>query len=222
MSNASAREKIYANPGNPEVLRWVPEDAKCVMDLGCGSGGNASQLAARVERIDGVTLSDDEAARARKFCREVFVHNLEEGLPPGTHPPYDVILASHVLEHICFPEKLLRDVAAQLSPDGILIVALPNLMNFKYRFPLLLGKFEYEDGGIMDNTHFRWYTFASARRLLEAHGFRVIRAYASGHFPMPLFGRLVPSALRRWIDGCATRFSPGFFGVQLIYVAVKD
>ena len=184
-----------------------------------GAGGNASTLASRVQRIDGVTLSDDEAARAKQFCREVFVHNLEEGLPPGTQPPYDVVLASHVLEHICFPGKLLRDVAAQLSPEGILIVALPNLMKYKKRFPLVRGKFEYADGGIMDNTHFRWYTFETGRRLLESHGFSVIRAYASGHFPLPFIRRLLPGSLQRWIGNCATKMSPGFFGVQLIYVA---
>ncbi len=221
-TNASVRTKVYANTGNPEVIRWVPDGTRSILDLGCGAGGNAGALAGRADRIDGVTLSEDEAAIAREVCREVFVHNLEEGLPHGTHPPYDVVLASHVIEHICFPAKLLRDVAAQLAPGGRLIVALPNLMNFKYRFPLFFGKFEYQDGGIMDNTHFRWYTFKSGRRLLEAHGFRVVSAYASGHFPMPLIGRLVPSAIRRWIDRCAARISPGFFGIQLIYVAVKD
>ena len=222
MSNANVREKVYANDGNPEVLRWVPSSARRILDLGCGAGGNAAALAGRVERIDGVTLSEGEAIRAREICNEVFVHNLEEGLPLGTQAPYDTVLASHVLEHLCFPEKLLRDVAEQLTPGGTLIVALPNLMNFKFRIPLILGRFEYQDGGIMDNTHFRWYTFKSGRLLLEAHGFRVIRAYASGHFPMPFIRRLVPSAIQRWIDHAATSFSPGFFGLQLIYVAVKD
>ena len=222
MSNASVREKVYANDGNPEVLRWVPSSARRILDLGCGAGGNAAALSGRVERIEGVTLSEEEASRAREVCHEVFVHNLEEGLPRDTHPPYDVVLASHVLEHICFPEKLLRDVATQLTPGGTLIDALPNLMNFKFRIPLIMGRFEYQNGGIMDNTHFRWYTFKSGRRLLEAHGFRVVRAYASGHFPLPFIGRLMPPAIRRWIDLGATRFSPGFFGVQLIYVAVKD
>ena len=221
MSNASVRDKVYENAGNPEVLRWVPDRVKSVLDIGCGAGGNAARLADRAERIDGVTLSEDEAVRARQFCKEIFVHNLEEGLPPGTHPPYDVVLASHVLEHICFPDKLLRDIAAQLSPEGILIVALPNLMNYKCRVPLLLGKFEYADGGTMDNTHFRWYTFASGRRLLETHGFRIVRAYADGHFPLPLIRRFIPASVRRWMGNCATKVFPGFFGVQMIYVVRK-
>ncbi len=221
MSAASVREKVYANGGNHEVIRWVPPTAKYVLDLGCGAGGNASILAAKVGHIDGVTLSEQEAEKARQFCSEVFVHNLEQGVPPGAQASYDVVLASHVLEHICFPEKLLSDAAARLSPEGVLIVALPNLMNFRYRLRLIFGRFEYEDGGIMDNTHFRWYTFASGRRLLESNGFRVVHAYAESHMPLPFIGRLIPAGLRKSITRFAGRILPGLFGVQLIYVAQR-
>jgi 2-polyprenyl-3-methyl-5-hydroxy-6-metoxy-1,4-benzoquinol methylase len=212
----SVAHKTYGGNTNAEVLRAVPTSARTVLDLGCGAGGNAGALAARGVVVDGVTLSEDEAVEARRVCRSVWVHNLEAGIPDEATGPYDCCICSHVLEHICFPEALLADVRGVLAPGGTLVVALPNLMNYKTRFALMRGRFEYENGGIMDNTHFRWYTFDSAQRLFERHGFVVTRAWAEGSFPLKGVRKLLPG-LARDVDRAATSVAPGVFGWQLLY-----
>lgn len=212
----SVAHKTYGGNTNAEVLRAVPTSARTVLDLGCGTGGNAGALAARGTIVDGVTLSEEEAAAARRVCRSVWVHNLESGIPDAAMGPYDSCIASHVIEHICFPEALLAGVRRVLAPGGTFVVALPNLMNYKTRFALMRGRFEYEDGGIMDNTHFRWYTFDSAQRLFERHGFVVTRAWAEGSFPLKGVRKVVP-ALARGVDRAATSIAPGVFGWQLLY-----
>jgi len=215
----SVAEKTYQNAGNPAVTRWVEPEDRSILDLGCGAGDNARILAHQDRTIEGVTMSDAEAGIAAEFMRAVYMHNLEGGLPAAASGPYDVVIASHVLEHICFPAAVLQGVRARLSPRGRLIVALPNLLMLKYRIRLLMGIFEYECGGIMDDTHFRWYTFASGRKLLERAGFQVIHASVEGHLPLGPLRKILPSSLQAWLDRAACAWWPGLFGSQLIYVA---
>lgn len=203
------------------MIRWIEPEDRTVLDLGCGTGGNARTLTMDGREIDGVTLSADEAALAAGTMRQVVVHNLETGLPKSLPGPYDVVLASHVLEHLCFPSALLQDIRASLAPKGRLVVALPNLLKLNYRLRLLLGRFEYESGGIMDDTHFRWYTFESAQRLLETAGFQIRHAYAEGHLPLGPMRKWLPQTWAKKLDGFVCRLFPGLFGAQMIYVAVN-
>lgn len=212
----SAAEKVYANSGNLEVLSKVPEDAKKILDIGCGAGDNARQLMREDRTIIGLTLSEDEAKIAGEFCDRVIVANVEQGLPEPMSG-VDVAICSHILEHICFPEKLLAGVRQSLSPNGRLIVALPNLMWYRTRFRILMGRFEYEPHGIMDNTHFRWYTFKSAQRMLEQNGYVVESAHAKGDLPLGPIRRLLPKSWFVFPDKLACRVFPGLFGFQMVF-----
>ena len=214
----SVASKIYRNQGNPEVLKRVPAQASRILDIGCGAGDNAAQLKGKGASIDGLTLSEDEAVLAREVCENVWIHNLEAGLPDAVEGPYDAAICSHVLEHICWPEKLLAGVRRVLRPDGRLIVALPNMLTARNRFRIMLGQWNYTRSGLMDNTHFRVYTFKTAQEMLRKNGFELVEATATGALPIPGWGRL-PKSIRGGIDGAATWLAPGFIGHQLLYVA---
>jgi hypothetical protein len=58
--------------------------------------------------------------------------------------------------------------------SGLIVVALPNMANITVRLKLLFGKFDYQERGIMDKTHLRWFTRRTARKLLEDHGYRIV------------------------------------------------
>lgn len=212
-------EKVYENIGNSAVLIEIPHDCGRVLDLGCGAGDNAKILFAAGKVVDGVTLSVSEASLARPYCANVVIGDLERGLPAGLATSYDTVIASHVLEHICYPEKLFSDLRPVLLPTGLLVVALPNILFWRYRLRLLFGCFEYETSGIMDNTHFRWYSYRSAQRLLVENGFEVLKARAEGSFPLPLVRRFLPKSMSRAIDNFAASLLPGLFGYQFIITA---
>ncbi|MDR3546905.1 MAG: class I SAM-dependent methyltransferase [Candidatus Pacebacteria bacterium] len=211
---------MYRNQGNIPLLDLLsPAHFGAVLDIGCGAGDNARILAVRGWSVDGITLSQAEQESARLICSDVWVHDLDTGLPDETAGPYDVAVLSHVLEHLRNPEALLCRVRKILKPGGKIAVALPNILNWHQRLLFLFGRFEYTDQGIMDITHIRFYTFSSARRMIEACGYNVVRAKASGSIlpwgPLRKAAPLLTSSVDRlfcWI-------SPGLFGRQLLYLA---
>lgn len=217
MTNVPVSHKIYQHSGNQAVVDLVPAEARAILDVGCGAGGNARLLRLRGAVVDGVTLSPAEADLARAECRSVWLHDLEDGLPAEATGPYDAVLCSHVLEHLRFADAVLRGARSVLRPGGALVVALPNMLFYRNRLRLLCGQLEYESGGLMDETHFRWYSFASAQRLLARHGFVRDIAVAEGSLPLPGLRRIIPARLLAPLDRLAVRLFPGLFGYQLLY-----
>lgn len=212
-------ERCYQNLGNPALLKMINlTQAGRALDCGCGAGDNAHVLASRGWEVIGITISPDERSKAAQHCSHVYVHDLECGIPEEVSGPFDLIIFSHVLEHLFNPSRVLRDAERVLAPGGSVAVALPNVLTWRIRLEFLAGRFEYQKGGIMDDTHVRFYTFESGKRLLEAHGFHVSEATADGSFPFRYLRRLMPR-VARYLDHQACELRPGLFGWQLLYIA---
>lgn len=215
--------RYYDSPSNESLLKLV-EGVKPgrALDCGCGAGGNARVLASLGWQVDGVTLSPAEQSSAQRYCRKVLVANLENGIPDELTDKYDLIVMSHVLEHLVGSSTLLKLAAGLLAPNGVLAVALPNVVFFKQRLKILFGNFNYESQGIMDSTHVRFYTFQTGRELLESNGYRVIAAKGDGGIPQPGLRRILPKSLTEGIDRLGCRSLPGLFSWQLLYLAQLD
>lgn len=171
----SSKEKHYSNSGNEKILSLIRIPNSTILDVGCG-GGNAKALHKASHTLDGITISEQEKAESSNFFRSIVIYNIEQGLPSEyMSNKYDYVLCSHVLEHICYPNKVINDIKKTLKDDGTFIVALPNIMHYKSRISLFMGNFDYQETGIWDYTHFRWYTFKTARKLIESHGFKIVQ-----------------------------------------------
>lgn len=212
--------RCYHNEGNAALLELIPaRPGLRVLDCGCGAGDNARRLAARGCSVTGITISPVELELASSFCQRVCLGDLNQGLPEMVGTGYDIVVMSHVLEHLANPSTLLRDAKKALREGGMVAVALPNVAFYPLRCRLLLGRFEYTETGVLDSTHLRFYTFDSGKRLLEASGYRVLVARASGNFPLWRLRAMMPGRLVDRINGTAVRLFPNLFGVQSLYLA---
>jgi SAM-dependent methyltransferase len=217
--HSECANRIYQNAGNLALLGLISSKlAGHALDCGCGAGDNARILSLRGWEVDGITISPDEQSKASQVCKTVHIADLESGIPPVISGGYDLVIFSHVLEHLRNPSRVLKDVHRVLVPGGIVAVALPNVLSWRYRLRFLLGRFEYEEGGIMDTTHVRFYTFASGRKLLESNGFLISTATVEGIFPLARKIRL-PSRIVGLLDRFVGSYGPGLFGWQLLYIA---
>ncbi|HEV2904904.1 MAG TPA: class I SAM-dependent methyltransferase [Pyrinomonadaceae bacterium] len=199
---------------NEAVLARVPKTTRRLLDVGCGTGelGHEVKKAFACEVI-GVTNCEQEAATAAANLDQVILDDLND-FDPSTLGVFDCIVCSHVLEHLTQPEKVIQRLRRVLTSDGTLIVALPNVLHWRQRLEFARGRFRYTDGGLMDQTHYRFFDWQSAQRLLNDSGCTIIEREAEGTFPL---SRFLSRAGRR-VDRAAVASMPGLFGFQFLFV----
>ena len=215
-------ELTYCNQGNAGLLNLLDPTPGTVLDCGCGAGDNARILSERGWKVTAVTIDPREASAVRPFCETVHLANLEEGLPSEILGHFDVILASHVLEHLASPERLLYDARHRLIPDGALAVALPNIAHYSQRVLRLRGGFDYTETGQLDRTHLRFYTYKTAIQLLEQNGYDLIDARVEGTLPWWKARPLVSLGPVRQLDQWGVRRMPNLLGRQSLMLAKPD
>lgn len=174
MNSVSSTE--YYELFRSELLPLIPDGnpGASVLDIGCASGKMLRHLRGRgYDTTVGIELIPTVAERARQLAEVSAVHCLDidlKGLPESIGN-FDLVVVSHVLEHLRDPWSLLQRVADHLKPGGCVIGALPNLRHHTVTWNLLArGRFDYVDHGILDRTHLRFFTESSLRTLVQQAG----------------------------------------------------
>ena len=60
-----------------------------------------------------------------------------------------------------------------MSSGSSVLACLPNAQHWSVQARLNCGAFRYEESGLLDRTHLRWFTRTTALELFESCGFRV-------------------------------------------------
>lgn len=107
-----------------------------ILDIGCVAHDEArmqspdwlhARLASAASSCLGVDVLDDGVAAMNRAGFEAIVHDLSTG--PGRlaeGPPFDVIVAGELIEHVPDLTMLFRAAHDLLAPDGELILTTPN------------------------------------------------------------------------------------------------
>lgn len=166
-----------------DIIEQISIKPRRVLDIGCGSGSTLKLIKEHFPNAItvGIEAFKEAAENARKVCDEVHCLDLNEcQLSSSTLGEYDLIMCSDVLEHLVDPQRTLKELKELLSPNGVLLISLPNIRFIGVSLPLLLwGKFEYQDSGILDKTHLRFYTKSSAKKMIENSGYTIDRIVPS-------------------------------------------
>ena len=219
MTTIDCSQKIYRNAGNISLLNILPKSKGRVLDCGCGAGDNAHILNTQGWAVTGITISPLEQQIASSYCEKVYLADLDHGIPENVGVGFDLVLMSHILEHLIHPERLIEDSKHVLNPNGMIAVALPNVLAYRNRLRFLFGKFEYESGGVMDGTHVRFYTFSTGAELLRSNGYHLILCKADGSLPFGRMHKILPAPLVEAMNHWACHWWPGLFGLQSLYLA---
>lgn len=201
---------------------------KEVLELGSSTGYLTRQMKANNCQVDVVEIDKDDAKTAGKFARKTYIGSLENPEVIGKiDNKYDVIVASNILEHLVNPSKILRLIKEKLKKNGQILIALPNIACWAIRKELFFkGKFDYQETGILDKTHLRFFTFFTAQNLIKESGFSILEIFPTEvsyplHFRILKFGYLC-RVLDRVIGSKLFKVFPNLVSSHILIVAERN
>lgn len=203
-----------------EVLQNIPQSR--VLDLGCADG-QLSEVAVLLGHE--VTAVDIETGPKSSTQVKFFQHDLENDLPISLTEKFDVVLCADILEHLRKPDVMLFKLLPRLSSRGIILVSIPNFGHWYPRIRTLLGRFDYDARGILDQTHLRFFTRRSFSKMATKAGYKVKRLSVTGT-PFEVMLREAPKRNFSWsflistlsnIDRIFCKVRPTLFAYQFIF-----
>jgi 2-polyprenyl-3-methyl-5-hydroxy-6-metoxy-1,4-benzoquinol methylase len=180
-----------------EFQRLAPATGR-VLDVGCGRAALGGAIRGLGWEVWGVEQSGEACATAEKRLHRLVqsdLHDLATVRAALGETPFDALVFSDVLEHVYDPRTVLENYLEFVKPGGRVLISVPNMVVWTNRLRLLLGRVEYDDTGVMDRTHIRFFTFKTARRLVEATGCAVERVAST-----PYLVRAVLPPLKRFLS----------------------
>ena len=210
--------KPSAHSSHGRVLQMMQERQPMkVLDVGCGAGWLATALAQQGHHVTGVDVAAEPGVEQRM---EHFVQaDLERGLPDAAGDGFDVVVAADVIEHVRTPERLLAEMAQRLRPGGTLIASVPNISHWYPRGRTAMGLFDYDQRGILDATHLRFFTRRSFERTCRQAALVPVARRHTG-LPFDALGVATDRSLGRvaaLIDRALVRAWPTMFAYQFVY-----
>jgi methionine biosynthesis protein MetW len=156
-----------------KIFDWVEPRTK-VLDVGCSTGFLGERL--KKEKgctVHGIEIDKESCMTASKRIDKVICADIERQDINTEKNYYDCIIFADILEHTSNPEEVLEKFTRYLKRDGSVFVSLPNVAHPLVRLKLLFGGWNYTKYGILDDMHLRFFTYKTARQLLESAGLKI-------------------------------------------------
>ncbi|MDK2798758.1 MAG: hypothetical protein PWP27_510 [Clostridiales bacterium] len=143
-----------------------------VLEVGCACGATLLQIKNIYQNAElyGVELNENAADIAKTFAN-IKVGNIENDTFDYEEEFFDYIIFADVLEHLYDPYKVLKNMAKYLKKDGKVMASIPNVTHYSIIRSLLNGNWTYENAGILDKTHIRFFTLSEINKMFSEAGY---------------------------------------------------
>lgn len=172
--NYENKNKDYYQNVRLDLLSLLTFNKKYkVLEVGAGHGETLiylkeKEIAHEVVGID-IVESKDNSNIDRFIFQDIENVNLSE-----YKNYFDVIILADVLEHLVEPQRILEKIKEYLKDDGEVLISIPNIRNIKAIYKVFFkGDFSYEERGIFDYTHLRFFCKRNIKQLVIDSGFRI-------------------------------------------------
>ena len=168
--------QVYYTDPREEMPGFIPVSCKRILEVGCGEG-NFGLLLKQREGVEvwGVELSEASAAIASTRLNRVFAGDFYHNYPALPKKYFDCLVFNDVLEHFTDPERALELCRDILVPGGYIVSSIPNVRYIRNLYEVVVQKdWEYKAGGILDRTHYRFFTQKSIIRMFSSKGYTVV------------------------------------------------
>lgn len=179
------RVPYYFRHLNQKLFDCLPKGMGRVLEFGCSAGmlGKAYKSMNPNTVWHGVEINQDAVANAKDNLDDAWLLNANDLKPNKTmlSEQYDAIIYGDVIEHLIDPVQSMPKHLELLKPGGEMIACIPNVQHWTIVKDLLQGNWDYRNAGLMDNTHLRFFTRKSIRKLLLKLGLTLVEQQRFSH-----------------------------------------
>lgn len=220
--------------GYPVIKKFVPKDARFILEVGGGSGRYGLSFAQDLPRstVRIVDMVEESLDFISRLSQELGLRNVQVGREDAfklSFPDnsFDVVFSDAVIQHFPNPENALKEMTRVLKPNSPLIVSVVNARNphTLYKAWLKLWRKPYPYG------YEKSFTKKELRELFAKSGLEVIAEdgfyTAYGIYRLksvhPIFGLLgkICNRVVKMLDLFTKRFVSRSFGFEIVIVGKK-
>lgn len=139
------------------------------LDIGCSYGDYVKYFKDKGWKSQGIDLSKNAIDFAKKNGLNCEYSNIDDYKPSNN---FDAILMSHVLEHTINPKIVLEKLYSWLSPNGIVLIAVPNAQAKAVKMCFT--------GQLKPYEHLYYFSENNLKQLFEKSNFQILSLYSYG------------------------------------------
>ena len=156
---------LQKNSNGKKIYKIVSKikSPKNVLEIGCGAGGILELFRDAGSQVLGLDFDDDflDIARSNNI-------NVKRGSTEllDENDKFDLIILSHVLEHIVEPAEFLKEVVRFLNDDGLLYIEVPSVDG------VVEGGYHFDLLNYFQNAHTIHFTTKTLEMMCKSVGLR--------------------------------------------------
>lgn len=170
---------LDADSGPARVVRLVGTN-KRVLEIGAGPGSITKLLTSVSKcRVTALDIDSESIKKIEPYCERAYQADLNDSAWPsvlGNGAKFEVLVAADVLEHVYEPLKVLETMKSLLTNEGYVVISIPHVGHSVIHACLLDEDFEYNDFGLLDKTHIRFFGIKNIQKLFENAGMKIVHA----------------------------------------------
>lgn len=172
------KDQSYYSNVRSDLLSMLPLSSKGikVLEIGAGSGSTLVYLKENgiAKEVVGIDIPESKRQSKSKLIDKFIYGDIEKLNLDEYEKYFDCILLADVLEHLVFPNVVLDKVKHLLKEQGMILVSIPNVRHYKtFKNVFIKGDFAYEESGLFDYTHLRFYCKKNIESLMTLNGFEI-------------------------------------------------
>lgn len=154
------------------IIHMVQERSK-VLELGAGPGSISGALKNKRDcTVHACEVVPEFVAILKEKIDRVIECDLnsDDWTAPIMGENYDFIVLADVLEHLSDPLKTLKTAAKLLTENSRMVISLPHAHHMTITGTYYTHDFSYQDSGLLDRTHIRFFGLKNMDALFEEAG----------------------------------------------------
>ncbi|GAB3357545.1 MULTISPECIES: methyltransferase domain-containing protein [Giesbergeria] len=181
---------------NKSLLSVIPNYCRHITEIGCQSGA----LAAAYKNLypqsfyQSIAFDEESAQKSRSHCDKVLTVDIDSVGSEffSKFSTTDCWVIDGALENLKDPWTLLKKISHILPPHGVIVASIFNSQYWGIQAKINAGELKYEDNGLINRSHLRWFSRASMLEMFAQAGLQI----AHGHAVMmndPLTEKITPA-----------------------------